>query len=100
MLYIPIEKQKLSQQLKDKTQEFLDAGGKIIEVFSDEVRSKKENLVKKHLFFSVHHEFYSKNSGVSIARLKEIQKSPKNATKHEIETLWVYFRGRELFNND
>lgn len=96
MLHIPTHKQAKREQLDNDIAAFLKKGGKIIEVISNEDRKKKEDLIKRHLFFSAHHNFHSKNTGFSVARLREIQRTPGHAGDEEIEALWVYFRSREI----
>lgn len=100
MICIPTHKAKIRTELETKIQEFLDSGGVVTEIISNERRSKKESLVRRHLFFSVHHPFYSKETGIATPRLKTIQKTPFRASDEEIETLWVYFRKREWSVND
>lgn len=100
MATIPEAKRKASEQISVDLAAFIKNGGKIETVISNESRSKKEKLVKSHLFFSVHHPFYAKNTGFSVARLKAIQRTPSHASDEELETLWVYFRSREWSIND
>lgn len=95
MITIPEAKKKTREQLEKDIKEFLDGGGSIEEVISDEKRSKKEKLVKTYLFFSVHHPFYARETGISVPRLKAIQRTVSSASDEELETLWVYFRKRE-----
>lgn len=100
MITIPVEKQKARYQLETDIAKFLKNGGVVITVISNEHRSKKENLVGRHLFHSIHHPFHSKNTGISTARLKAIQRTVSCASDDEIETLWIYFRSREWSFND
>lgn len=96
MINVPTHKQTMRDQLEMDVAAFLKKGGKIIEVISNEDRKKKEDLIKRHLFFSAHHNFHSKNTGFSVARLRAIQRTPSHADDEEIEALWVYFRSREI----
>lgn len=100
MILIPTHKHQIRDQIETDTKKFLDAGGKIKEIISNERRSKKEKLIKNHLFFSVHHSFHAKNTGITLPRLKAIQRTISCASEEELETLWVYFRSRECSNND
>ena len=99
MITIPAKKQIFRESLETDLEKFLKTGGKIKEVPSEEKRKSKEKLIKTHLFFSVHHPFHSKNTGISTARLKAIQRTVSCASDEEIETLWVYFRSREISND-
>lgn len=100
MIIIPAAKQKIRDQLETDIAKFLKSGGVVIPVISNEQRSKKENLVRRHLFHSIHHDFHAKNTGISIYRLAAIRRTPSNASDEELETLWVYFRKREWSVND
>lgn len=83
-------------RLEREVREYLDNGGVITPVNSNEQRYNKERDVKRGLFYSVHYPFHSKNTGISVARLKAIQRSPHSATDEELETLWVYFREQHI----
>lgn len=100
MIIIPPSKQKLRDQIETDIAKFLKNGGVVIPVISNEHRSKKEKLIRKHLFYSVHHDFYAKETGISVYRMAAIRRTPSNASDEELETLWVYFRAREWSVND
>lgn len=100
MIIIPASKQKLRDKIEVATAKYEKSGGVITEVKSNELRSKKENLVRKNLFYSIHHPHYAKETGISIYRLAAIRRTPKSASDDELETLWVYFRKREWSVND
>lgn len=100
MITIPPKKTEIRIQLETDIQGFLDIGGEIKEIISNEHRSKKEKLIKTHLFFSVHHPFHAKNTGITLPRLKAIQRTISCASEEELETLWVYFRSREWSIDD
>lgn len=85
------DRTKLDKDLKT----FLDNGGKIEELPSTDSRYKKERLVRRSLFYSVHHPFFAKETGLAIERIKAIHRNVKDSTDKELETLWVYFRKRE-----
>ena len=99
MIIIPAEKQKIRDKLETDIAKFLKNGGVVTEVISNESRSKKESLVRRHLFHSAIHPFYVKETGIPIHRLTAIRRTPSNASAEELETLWVYFRAREISTN-
>ncbi len=96
MIIIPAEKQKARDEIETGIAKFLKNGGVITPVISNEQRSKKESLVRRHLFHSAHHSHYAKETEISVPRLKAIQRTPSHASDEELETLWVYFRAREI----
>lgn len=100
MITIPVEKQKARYQLETDIAKFLKNGGVVTTVISNEHRSKKEDLVGRRLFHSIHHSYHAENTGISIHRLAAIRKTPNKASDEELETLWVYFRSRDLSLND
>ena len=96
MIIIPAEKQKSRDEIETGIAKFLKNGGVITPVISNEQRSKKESLVRRHLFHSIHHSYHAENTGISIHRLAAIRRTPSNASDEELETLWVYFRAHEI----
>lgn len=86
--------------VKDRTEldkemaTFKAKGGEIKLIPTVGARYTKERLIKKSLFYSVHHAFHSRNTGIPAVRLKTIQKMPNLATELEIEQLYTYFRDR------
>lgn len=96
MIIIPAKKQETREQLETDIAKFLKNGGVITPVISNERRSKKENLVRRYLFYSAHHPHHTKETGISIHRLAAIRRTPSHASDEELETLWVYFRAREI----
>lgn len=82
-------------KLNDDLKEFIDNGGKIKELPSTDSRYKKQRLVRRSLFYSVHHPFFAKATGLTLKRIKEIHLNVRNATDAELELLWVFFRKRE-----
>lgn len=99
MIIIPAKKQKIRDELETDLAKFLKNGGVVTEVISNESRSKKESLVRRHLFHSAIHSFHAKETGISIHRLAAIRRTPSHASVEELENLWVYFRAREISTN-
>lgn len=87
---------------KDRTQlekdlaEFLENGGKITELEYQCNQTEKEHLVRKGIFYTQQLPAVSRNTGIPPTRLKQLQRSLKLATRSEIETLFNYFKSREL----
>lgn len=82
-------------QLEKDMQEYLENGGEITQIPSIDWRAKAERLIKRSLFYSAHHKFHSERTGISLARLKVLQRTPSRATDKEIEKLWTHFKSRE-----
>lgn len=96
MIIIPASKQKARDEIETGIAKFLKNGGVVTTVISNEHRSKKENLVRRHLFHSIHHSYHAENTGISVHRIAAIRRTPNKASDEELETLWVYFRAREI----
>ncbi|EPL7997898.1 hypothetical protein PJ364_003520, partial [Acinetobacter baumannii] len=90
----------LFSKVKDRTQldkqmkKFIDKGGVVQEIPNDEYQDKKRREIAKVLHFSVHHRFYARKTGLSVQRIKEINKNIQLMTDEETEKLWSFIKDR------
>lgn len=84
--------------LDEKIREFLSNGGVIRTIETNEERSNKFKVIKRGLFFTVHHDYIAKQTGIKTKILKSIRNHPHMASKTQINTLYNFFKERDLSN--
>lgn len=88
------DRSNLDKQLK----KFMSQGGQVQELGNDVDQAKKQREIAKALYFSVHHRFYARKTGLSVQRIKELNKNIKDMTDEESEKLWSFIKDRREVN--
>lgn len=84
------------EKLTEDVNAFLDAGGKITVLPSNEIRYKKEQVVRRGLHYTVHLKRISQDTGIPQVQLKSLKRSLVSITDCTLNTLYEYFSGRDL----
>lgn len=92
----------MCSRIKDRSQlekdlaDFIEAGGKIVELPDNYERLKREKYVRRALFYSIHHQYHAERLGMKVSRLKLIQRAPSCALDDELDQLYDYFYQRNV----
>jgi len=75
--------------------QFLDKGGKVAELASNETKSEQKKEIARTLHYSVHHRFYAKHTGVSVSRLRQLNRNINLITDYELNVIWNFIEQRK-----
>lgn len=88
------DREKLNKDLS----KYLKNGGKIRVIESSSIRYEKEQIVKRGLFHTVHFPFISRETGLTVAKLRSIKRQMWMISDAELAILYNFFQDRDLSN--
>lgn len=83
-------------QLDEQLEEYERNGGKVQQIKSSCIRYEKEQVIRRGLHYPIHYLQISKETGISLPLLKSIKRQPYAADASHIETLYQFFKSRDL----